>query len=79
MHAATLERGLFDVGSGNAETFESLVGGIGIDYEYHTQDKIPGWYQYFTQADREKFMPGWEPKNNVQLGTKKYKNYLLNS
>ena len=79
IHAATLERGLFDVGSGNAETFESLVGGIGIDYEYHTPDKIPGWYQYFTQADKEKFMPGWQPKNNVKLGTKKYKDYLLNS
>jgi len=79
IYAATLERGLFDVGSGNAETFESLVEGIGIDYEYHTPDKIPGWYQYFTQADKEKFMPGWQPKNNVKLGTKKYKDYLLNS
>ena len=76
IYASTLERGLFDVGSGNAETFENLVGGVGIKYEYHTPDKIPVWYQWFTEADKEKFMPGWFPLYDVNLGTKKYKEYL---
>ena len=68
--------GVFEVGSGKAETFESLVGGMGIEWEYHTEDKIPGWYQFFTEANKRKFMPGWKPKYNVQKGTKKYRDWL---
>jgi len=79
IHAATLERGVFDVGTGNAETFQNLVSGMDISFEYHTEDKIPSWYQYHTQADKNKFMPGWKPLYKVDLGTKKYRNYLLNS
>ena len=36
LHASTLERGVFDVGTGEAETFQSLVEGMEIPYEYHT-------------------------------------------
>jgi len=68
--------GVFEVGSGKAETFESLVGGMEIEYEYHDKDKIPGWYQFFTEADERKFMPNWKPKYNVQKGTKKYRDWL---
>ena len=76
LHAMTLDRGLFDVGTGTAETFESLVDGVGIKYEYHSKDKIPKWYQYHTQADKGKFMPGWTPLYNVLKGTKVYRDYL---
>lgn len=76
IHAMTLERGVFDVGTGQAETFNNLVSGMGIPYEYHTEDKIPTWYQYFTQADKNKFMPGWKPLYDVSQGTEKYKEYL---
>jgi len=79
IHAATLERGVFDVGTGKAASFQSLVEGMDIPYEYHSKDKIPSWYQYFTQADNKKFMPGWKPLCDVKIGTKKYKKYLLNS
>jgi len=37
---------------------------------------LPDWYQYFTQADKNKFIPGWFPLYDVNLGTKKYKEYL---
>ena len=76
LHAITLEKGVFDVGTGKAETFQSLVEGIQIPYNYHSKDKIPNWYQHFTQADKSKFMPGWKPLWNIQKGTKEYKNYL---
>ena len=68
--------GIFEVGSGKAETFENLVDGMGIKYKYHTKDKIPGWYQFFTQANKNKFMPSWLPKYSILEGTKKYKKYL---
>jgi len=76
IHAATLERGVFDVGTGQAESFNNLVSGMGISYEYHTEDKIPNWYQYFTQADKNKFMPGFSPAYKVHNGTEQYKKYL---
>ena len=49
---------------------------MGIKYKYHTKDKIPGWYQFFTQANKNKFMPSWLPKYSILEGTKKYKKYL---
>jgi len=76
IHASTLERGVFDVGTGKADTFQNLVDGVGIPYEYHSKNKIPSWYQHFTQADKNKFMPGWEPLYNVHSGTEKYRDYL---
>jgi len=76
LHAMSLERGVFDVGTGKAETFESLVEGMEISYTYHTPDKIPGWYQFYTKADRLKFMPGWEPNWTVEEGTKEYRKNL---
>jgi len=76
IHAATLERGVFDVGTGKAERFQNLLAGMEIPYEYHTEDEIPNWYQYFTQADSKKFMPGWKPLYYVHKGTQKYKEYL---
>ena len=79
LHAMTLERGTFDVGTGNAEKFQDLVWGMKISYSEHETNMIPEWYQYFTQADKDKFLPGWKPKYNVKSGTKKYREYLLNS
>lgn len=77
IHAMKIDRGLFDVGTGKAETFENLLKGIGVKFDYHTEDKIPIWYQYFTQADKKKFMPGWQAENDIKQGTEKYRNFLL--
>ena len=76
LHAMTLERGVFDVGTGEAETFEELVRGMRINYDFHSKDIIPNWYQYFTQANKDKFMPGWFPIYRVVDGTKEYRQYL---
>jgi ADP-L-glycero-D-manno-heptose 6-epimerase len=76
LHAMTLERGVFDVGTGEAETFEELVRGMRINYDFHSKDMIPNWYQYFTQANKDKFMPGWSPLYRVVDGTKEYRQYL---
>ena len=76
IHAMSLERGVFDVGTGIAETFESLVEGMEISYTYHTKDKIPSWYQFYTKADNKKFMPGWIPEWSVKDGTSNYRELL---
>ena len=74
--AAKLDRGVFDVGYGKANSFENLVSGMEIEFNHTTEDKIPNWYQHFTQADKSKFIPGWKPLWNIQKGTKEYKKYL---
>ena len=76
LHAMKLERGVFDVGTGEAQTFEDLVSGMRIEYDFHSKEMIPSWYQYFTQADKSKFMPGWSPVYNIPAGTKEYRRYL---
>ena len=70
--AAKLDRGVFDVGYGEAVLFEDLVSGMGINYNYTSEDKIPSWYQYYTCADKKMRVPGWVPKYDVKKGTKKY-------
>ena len=74
--AFKLDRGVFDVGYGEAMPFEDLVSGMGIEFNYTTEDKIPGWYQFYTCADKNIRIPGWEPKYNVKQGTKNYVNKI---
>ena len=74
--AFKLDRGIFDVGYGEPALFEDLVSGMGIKYDYTTKDKIPSWYQYYTCADKNIRIPGWEPEYDVKSGTKLYKNIL---
>ena len=68
--------GCYDVGTATPDTFENLVEGMGVNYSYHPSSKIPNWYQYFTCADKTKWLPGWTPKYDVKNGTNKYKLYL---
>ena len=77
--AARLDRGVFDVGYGKAVSFEELVDGINIEYNYTTEDKIPSWYQYHTCADKNMRLPGWNPTYNVIDGTFDYHKYLKNN
>lgn len=74
--ASKLDRGIFDVGYGEATSFEELVDGMGIEFTHTTEDKIPSWYQYFTCANKNMRIPGWEPFFHVRAGTYQYKNYL---
>ena len=74
--AFKLDRGVFDVGYGKASSFEDLVSGMGIKFNYTTKDKIPNWYQYYTCANKNMRIPGWVPKFNIKKGTSNYKNNL---
>ena len=73
MHAQT---GVYEVGYGEARTFESSLDGMGIEYEYRTANEIPPWYQHYTCANKEKRVPRWKPRFSIEKGTKKYKEYL---
>ena len=74
--ASKLDRGLFDVGTGTAESFQSVMEGMNIEFEYHDPKMIPNWYQYHTCANVNLRLPGWTPKYDIKLGTKNYLEYL---
>ena len=46
----------------NLHYFEDLVGGMGIKFNHTTEDKIPGWYQFYTCADKNMRIPGWKTR-----------------
>ena len=74
-----IQSGVYDVGSGEANTFERCLELMDINYSYNTSDNaIPPWYQFYTCADKNKFLPNWKPEYNLEKGIKEYKKYLEN-
>lgn len=67
----------YDVGSGESRTFEDILNIMDIKYEYHTTDKIPIGYQFYTCSDKKKWLSDWKPKYNLEKGLEDYKNYLI--
>lgn len=69
--------GIYDVGFGESKSFEDFLDNMGnIPYIYVDENKIPSWYQFYTKANVEARMPGWEPKYNLERGCADYLNYL---
>lgn len=66
----------YDVGSGEANTFESVLKYLDIPYTYTDISEIPNNYQMHTQANKYNMMPDWEPKYTLEQGLKLYKEYL---
>ena len=69
-------KGIYEVGSGEARTFEDVLDLMGVSYEYKDEKEIPEGYQFFTEAKKTSFMKGWKPKYNLEKGIKDYKKYL---
>ena len=76
LHAINSPKGVYEVGSGEARTFEDVLDNLGIKYTYHSEDKIPHWYQFYTKSDKSKWLPDWKPEYNLEKGIKKYMEYL---
>ena len=66
----------YEVGSGAARTFEDILDNMGIQYEYESENKIPNGYQFYTCSDKSKWMQGWTPKWNLEMGISDYKKHL---
>ena len=69
--------GWFDVGSGEAMTFEDVLNTLDIDFEYTDESDIPNGYQFYTRGKSSNFIPFWKPKYNLIQGLSKYKKHLL--
>lgn len=71
--AADAPRGTYHVGTSVSESFESLVSGMGTEYDYASpKTKKPKGYQEYTRCDANQWVPGWEPKYDVAHGTADY-------
>jgi len=77
--AIEVEAGIYEVGTGNARTFEDFLDNMGrVPYTYTDELAIPEWYQYFTEANSSNWLPNWEPKYNLEAGCADYLMYLNN-
>jgi ADP-L-glycero-D-manno-heptose 6-epimerase len=71
-----ISKGVYEVGSGEARTFEDVLDLMEVEYVYRDESDIPKGYQYFTQAKKTQFIKGWEPIYNLEDGLIEYKGYL---
>ena len=55
---------------------EQLLELLEFDFGYHSAQDIPKGYQFFTCGNKNKWLPGWQPKYNLSKGIEKYKEYL---
>lgn len=62
----------YEVGSGEARTFEDVLNILEISFRYHSANDIPRGYQFYTQSSKNKWMKGWNPKWNLEEGLKDY-------
>ena len=76
IHAIDSPKGVYEVGSGEARTFEDVLVNMNLPYKYYSEDKIPEWYQFYTKSDDSKWLPGWKPRYKLEDGIRKYKEYL---
>jgi len=71
-----IKKGIYDVGTGDENSFEDIVEFFDLNVKYLDKSKIPKNYQYQTKANKNKFMKGWEAKYSLELGLKKYQELL---
>ena len=62
----------YEVGSGIANTFESVMHELSIDFDYVDESMIPKGYQYYTCSNSNLWMNGWVPKWTLKNGINDY-------
>lgn len=62
----------YEVGSGDARTFEDVLDILKIPFTYTNENQIPKGYQFFTKSNKENWMNGWSPKYNLEKGLYDY-------
>jgi len=76
---AFLKSNYYEVSTANANSFESMLELLNINFKYINESQIPAGYQFFTCGNREKWMKGWQPKHDLNSGVLEYKKYLSKS
>ena len=72
----TLSGKWYEVGSGEANPFETILETMGLSFSYHDESVIPKGYQFYTCSSNLKWMSGWSPQFKLVEGIKDYMKYL---
>jgi ADP-L-glycero-D-manno-heptose 6-epimerase len=64
--------GVYDVGTGQAVSYEMILQKLNIPISYTSVEEIPQNYQYHTCANAINFMPGWRPNWPIDKGIEDY-------
>jgi len=76
LHKSEFSGRVFEVGTGEANAFETMLEAFDIPFGYTQPDAVPAGYQFLTQSDKSKWLPGWSPKFSLDQGLAAYKAYL---
>lgn len=74
-HYDVLSGKKYDVGLGEAHSFEYIADVLDIPYTYHDQSAIPEGYQFYTCSNPRYWMPGWAPQYSLKTALKLCKTY----
>lgn len=74
-HYDVLSGKKYDVGLGEAHSFEYIADVLEIPYTYHNSSAIPKGYQFYTCSNPRWWMPGWAPQYSLKTGLKLCKTY----
>ena len=77
IHAIESESGVYEVGSGVANSFETVMECLKLKYEYVNEINIPKGYQFYTCSTKSRWMNGWCPEYNIEYALKSYRRYLI--
>lgn len=72
----SIPSGFYDVGYGEPRSFEDVMDILQIRYSYHDELVVPKGYQFYTCSDKNKWLPNWEPRYNLEDGLKDYLIFL---
>jgi len=62
----------YEVGSGEARTFEDVLSILGLPFTYTEESAIPVGYQFYTKSNPNKWMTGWYSNWNLESGLEDY-------
>jgi nucleoside-diphosphate-sugar epimerase len=74
-HYDVLSGKKYDVGLGEAHTFEYIANVLEIPYTYHDSSAIPEGYQFYTCSNPRNWMPGWAPEYSIKTTLQLCKTY----
>jgi nucleoside-diphosphate-sugar epimerase len=74
-HYDVLSGKKYDVGLGEAHSFEYIADALDITYTYHDPSAIPEGYQFYTCSNPRNWMPGWAPEYSIKTTLQLCKTY----
>ena len=74
-HYDVLSGKKYDVGLGEAHSFEYIADTLGVPYTYHDESTIPEGYQFYTCSNKNNWMPGWAPQYSIKTTLQLCKTY----